>query len=205
MGNKEIDDEEYPYTLPEEIAQKVQKYGYKYAQEVFSNPNPQDINTDVSIYEESADACNMTLMLAEQDLVGVDWTSTMDVPILKQVSLEEQLQLVYAAMLDVLYSTSDEDKTSCGVYLSQKSEKIEQSVEKYQYENPSLEEKEILGEGVRSTYFVGQSPVLGPENLQFQVHRGCYGHTIAEVLKEGTPLQKRGSNSRTNIVCDIHG
>ncbi len=205
MGNKEIEDEENPYTLLEEIAQKVQKYGYKYAQEVFLNPNPQDRNTDVSIYEESADACNMTLMLAEQDPVGVDWTSTMNVPILKQVSLEEQLQKVYAALPDVLYSTSDEDKTSCGVYLSQKLEKIERAVKEYQYENPSLEKKEILGEGVHSTYFIGQSPVLGPEKLQFEVHRGCYGHTIAEVLKEGTPLQKRGSNSRTNIVCDTHG
>ncbi len=76
MGNKEIE-EENPYILPEEVAQRVQKYGYKYAQEVFSNPNPQEINTDVSIYEESADACNITLMLAEQDPVGIDWTSTM--------------------------------------------------------------------------------------------------------------------------------
>ncbi len=205
MGNKEIDKEENPYTLPEEIAQRVQKYGYKYAQEVFSNPNPQDINTDVSIYEESADACNITLMLAEQDPVGVDWTNTMNVPVLKQISLEEQLQTVYAVSPDVLYSTSDKDKTSCGVYLSQRTKQNEQAVEKYQYENPSLEKTEVLGEGVRSTYFVGQSPVLGLEKMQLEVHRGCYGHTMAEVLKEGTPLQKRGSNSCTNIVCDIHG
>ncbi len=194
MGNKEIEEEENPYTLPEEIAQNVQRYGYKYAQEV-SNPNPQDINTDVSIYEELADACNITLMLAEQDPVGVDWTSTMDVPVLKQVSLEQQLQKVYAASPDVLYSTSDEDKISCGIYLSQKPEQSEQSVEKYQYENPSLDKQEILGEGIRSTYFVGQFPVLGPEKLQLEAHRGCYGHTIAEVLKENTPLEKRGSNS----------
>ena len=169
MGNKEIE-EENPYILPEEEAHKVQRYGYKYAQEVFLNPNPHEINMDVSIYEELADACNITLMLAEQDPVGIDWTSTMDVPVLKQVSLEEQLQKVYAASPDVLYSTSDEDKTSCGVYLSQKSEQIEQSAEKYQYENPSLETKEILGEGVRSMYFIGQSPVLGLEKLQFEVH-----------------------------------
>ncbi len=204
MGDKEIEDEN-PYTLSEEIAQKVQKYGYKYAQEMFSSPNPQDINTDVSIYEESADACNMTLMLAEKDPVGVDWTNTMDVPVLKQVLLEEHLQKVYAASPDVLYSTSDEHKMSCGIYLSQKSEQPKQSVEEFKYKNPSLEKGEIQGEGVRSTYFVGQSPVLGLENLQFEAHRGCYGHTIAEILKEKTPLQKRGSNSRTNIVCDIQG
>ncbi len=142
MGNKEIE-EENPYILPEEVAQQVQKYGYKYAQEVFSNPNPQEIYTDVSIYEESADACNIMLMLAEQDPVGLDWTSTMDVPVLKQVSLEEQLQKVYAASPDVLYSTSDEDKMSCRIYLSQKSEQFKQSVDKYEYENPSLEMCEI--------------------------------------------------------------
>ncbi len=169
MGNKEME-EENPYILPEEVAQRVQKYGYKYAQEVFSNPNPQEINTDVSIYEESADACNITLMLADQDPVGIDWTSTMDVPVLKQVSLEEQLQEVYAALPDVLYSTSDEDKMSCGIYLSQKSEQLKQSGDKYEYENPSLEESEIRGEGIHSTYFVGQSPVLGPEQVQFEVH-----------------------------------
>ncbi len=169
MGNKEIE-EENPYILPEEEAHKVQRYGYKYAQEVFLNPNPHEINMDVSIYEELADACNMTLMLAEQDPVGVDWTSTMDVPVLKQVSLEEQLQKVCVALPDVLYSTSDEDKISCGIYLSQKLEQSKQSVEEYKYENPSLENDEIRGEGVCSMYFVGQSPVLGPENLQFEAH-----------------------------------
>ncbi len=204
-GNKEIEEEENPYTLPEEIAQKIQKYGYKYAQEMFSSPNPQELNTDVSLYEESADACNITLMLAEQDPVGVEWTSTMNVPVLKQVSLEDQLQKVYAASPDVLYSTIDEDKMSCGVYLSQRLEQLKDTAEKYQYENPSLDKQEILGEGVRSTYFVGQLPVLGPKTLELEAHRGCYGHTVAEVLKENIPLQKRGSNSRTNIVCDIHG
>ena len=84
---------------------------------------------------------------------------------------------------------------SCGIYLSQKSEQLNQSGDKYEYENPSLEESEIWGEGVHSMYFVGQDPVLGPEQVQFEVHRGCYGHTVAEVLKEKTPLQKRGSNS----------
>ncbi len=79
------------------------------------------------------------------------------------------------------------------------------STRQYQYENPSLDKQEILGEGVRSTYFIGQFPVLGPEKLQLEAHRGCYGYTIAEVLKENTPLEKRGSNSRTNIVCDVHG
>ncbi len=39
-------------------------------------------------------------------------------------------------------------------------------------------------------YFIGQSPVLGPEKLQFEAHQGCYGHTVAEVRKEKTPLQK---------------
>ncbi len=94
---------------------------------------------------------------------------------------------------------------SCGVYLSQGLEQLDDTAEKYQYENPSLDKKEILGEGICSTYFVGQSPVLGPEKLELEAHRGCYGHTIAEVLKANMPLQKRGSNSRTNIVCDIHG
>ncbi len=40
MGDKEIENSN-PYTLPEEIVQKVQKYGYKDAQEIFLNPNPQ--------------------------------------------------------------------------------------------------------------------------------------------------------------------
>ncbi len=204
MGDKEIENTN-PYTLPEEIVQRVHEYEYIYAQEIFSNPNPQDMNTDVSIYEESTDACNMTLMLVEKDPVGVDWISTMDVPVLKQVSLEEQLQKVYAASPDVLYSTSDKEKVSCGIYLSQKSEQIEQSVEEYKYENPSLDTKEIQGEGIRSTYFVGQTPVLGLEQLQLETHRGYYGHTMAEVLREKTPLQRCGSNSRTNIVCDVHG
>ncbi len=149
--------------------------------------------------------CNITLMLANQDPVGIDWTSTMDVPVLKQVSLEEQLQKVYAALPDVLYSTSDEDKMSCGIYLSQKSEQSKQSGNKYEYKNPSLEECEIWREGIRSMYFVGQSPVLGSEQVQLEAHRGCYGHTVAEVLKEKTPLQKRGSNSQTNIVCNVQG
>ncbi len=110
-------EETNPYTLPEEIAQNVAMYGYKYAQEVFSSPNPQDMNTDVSIYEESTDACNMTLLLAEKDPVSVDWTSTMDVPVLKQVLFEEQLQKVQAAGPELLYSTSDKEKTLCGIYL----------------------------------------------------------------------------------------
>ncbi len=124
----------------------------------------------------------MTLLLVEKDPVGVDWISTMDVPVLKQVLLEEQLQKVYAASPDVLYSISDKEKVSCGIYFSQKSEQLEQSVEEYKYENPSLDTNEIRGEGIRSTYFVGQIPVLGPEQLQLEMHRGCYGHTMAEVL-----------------------
>ncbi len=202
---EDIGREDEDVVVEEEIVQKVQKYGYKYAQEIFSNPNPQDANTDMSIYEELTDACNMTLMLVEKDPVGVDWISTMDLPVLKQVSLEEQLQKVYAASPDVLYSTSDKEKVSCGIYLSQKSEQSEQSVKEYKYENPSLDTTEIWGEGIRSTYFIGQTPVLGPEQLQFEIHRGCYGHTMAEVLREKTPLQKCGSNSCTNIVCDVHG
>ncbi len=130
-------------------------------------------------YEESADACNMTLMIAEKDPVGVDWIRTMDVPVLKQVLLEEQLQKVYAASPDVLYSTSDEEKVSYGIYLSQKPEQSKQSVKEYKYENPSLDSKEIWGEGIHSTYFVGQTPVLG---LELETHRGCYGHTMAQVL-----------------------
>ncbi len=80
---------------------------------------------------------------------------------------------------------------SCGIYLSQKSEQSKQSGNKYEYKNPSLEECEIWREGIRSMYFVGQSPVLGPEKLQFEIHRGCYGHMVAEVLKEKSLLQKR--------------
>ncbi len=52
---------------------------------------------------------------------------------------------------------------------------------------------------------MGQTPVVGLEKTQIEAHRGCYGHMIAEVLKTKLPLQKRGSNSRTNIVCDVYG